>query len=88
MFGIKSKASRNQRIDDYLVSVTPHESLETKVYKALKRAGKHGLWNYQIAALGMSADRRLRDLRADGVPISSVRQKSGAWKYYLIKEEL
>jgi hypothetical protein len=83
MFGIKKKPSRKQQIEDYIAS-TKHESLETKVYKALKKAGKRGLWNSELAMVGkLSWHRRIGNLRADGVNIQSVHIKGSGWKYYL-----
>jgi hypothetical protein len=63
-------------------------SQTTKVYKALKQAGKHGLYNYQLANMGiLSWHRRIGNLRADGCNIQCVRVTGGQWKYFLNLED-
>lgn len=79
------KSSRKLELEEAIRKHRP-ETLESKVFKALKIAGRHGLWNYEIARLGMSADRRLRQLRSDGISISMERHKGGGIKYYLNKD--
>lgn len=64
----------------------PHESHESKVFKALKRSGGYGLWNYELASLCIDWHRRIGDLRKDGVNIQHVRTLDGGHKYYLNKE--
>lgn len=61
-------------------------SQTTKVYKALKAAGRHGLYNYQLARICLGWHRRIGNLRADGVNIQCVRLTGGVYKYYLNEE--
>jgi hypothetical protein len=58
-------------------------SQTTKVYKALKEAGRYGLYNYELAKICLGWHRRIGDLRADGVHIACVRLTGGSFKYYL-----
>ena len=79
------KSSRKQDLEEALYK--KHESLESKIFKALKIAGGHGLYNYELDRIGMSWHRRIGDLRADGVNIQCVKVKNGIFKYYLNKGE-
>lgn len=66
---------------------TSHESQNTKIYKALKQAGRYGLYNQQLSKICLSWHRRIGNLRADGVNIQCVRINRGLFKYYLNEEE-
>lgn len=71
----------------FTLKKTSHDSQETKIFKALKRAGHYGLYNYELSRVCLSWHRRIGDLRADGVNIQSVRLSKGSFKYYLLEED-
>lgn len=77
--------SRKQELEEILAS-RKQETLESKVFKALKRAGRHGVYNHELARLGIAWHRRIGDLRADGINIQCVRIDKGVFKYYLNQE--
>ena len=94
MFIIKPKSLRSKKIDQYLheqaverltSEPVPRESHETKVYKALKHAGKWGAYNYELARVCIDWHRRIGDMRAQGIIIQHVRTPDGQHKYYLVK---
>lgn len=70
-----------------LLTKPSHDSQETKVFKALKKADHYGLYNYQLARICLSWHRRIGDLRHDGVNIQAVRLSKGTFKYYLLEED-
>ena len=64
----------------------PKESQTTKVLKALKKAGNHGLYNYELSRICLSWHRRIGNLRWEGYGISTVRITQGVYKYYFVSE--
>lgn len=80
------KSSRIEQLRDFVKEAKPVETHETKIFKALKKAGRHGLWNYELANVCIDWHRRIGDLRSSGINIRPERQKDGGWKYYLETE--
>lgn len=64
----------------------PKESQQTRILKALKKAGRYGLWNYELSRICLSWHRRIGQLREDGYGISAVRVSKGNFKYFLVSE--
>lgn len=95
MFKLR-KTSRQQKIEKYISEqevkalsedYKPHkESHETKIFKALKKAGKHGAYNFDLAKPnvgGICWHRRITDMRKDGIVIKHVQITNTIHKYFL-----
>lgn len=64
-------------------------SHETRVLRALKLAGKHGLFGDELARASVGGHRfgeYIRSLRADGHHIITERVKGARHKYYYVPE--
>lgn len=69
---------------------TSPKTHEAKILEALKTAGSHGMWNFELAREGLGGlawHRRITDLRVEGYNIQHERQFTGGHKYYLIQNE-
>ncbi len=70
-----------------LFKKSKYESQSTKILKKLKKAGKYGQTNYELAKVCIGWHRRITDLRKSGEPIVTVRISRGIFKYYLVDKE-
>lgn len=65
-------------------------SHEARVLRYLKKKGRHGAFNHQLAHPeigGLSWHRRIGNLRSEGHNIIRVHLKGGVWKYYYVKSD-
>lgn len=60
-------------------------STTLKILNHLRRVGKHGAYNYELANICLSWHRRITDLRKKGFIIKRIRITQGVSKYYLVK---
>lgn len=68
---------------------TKPTSHSQRILNHLKKCGRYGSWNYELARPtigGLAWHRRITDLRQDGHNIVKVRIGSN-FKYYLIQED-
>lgn len=64
------------------------KSSAEKILQALKQAGHHGLYNYELSKIGgLSWHRRIGNLRDKGYNIQPIRITKGKYKYILHQEE-
>lgn len=64
------------------------KSQTAKILEQLKKAGRYGLFNYELSKSCLSWHRRVGDLRKSGENIVVVRIKGGVYKYYWVAPEL
>lgn len=61
-----------------------------RILKHLKKCGRYGSWNYELAREsigGLAWHRRITDLRKEGHNIVKARMTGGSFKYYLVMED-
>lgn len=71
-----------------LLHRTKPVSQEARILQALKKAGSHGLYNYELSKICLSWHRRITDLRQEGYNIQHVQVRRSTHKYYLNIENI